>query len=608
MVPGRQGRRGGHAPLSPLGFAPVPAALVAGAAAGASAAAAVPLLLKLARRRGWVAEPTGDRWHEAPRALVGGVAIFTGASLGWLLLVPGGPPWHLWIAAAAVFTTGLVDDFRGVSPAAKVVVPVGAAGLLIRGGWELAPGWPLWLSAGATFVWVVLITNAFNLIDNMDGLSAGVAAIAGLALAALGLLGGDVSGAGRALVLAAAAGGFLLHNFPPARSFMGDSGSLFLGFSVAALAMAVPGRGVSGALASVLVPVAVAAVPILDTALVALDRARRGRSPAVGGRDHSSHRLVLFGLSERRAVILLYGLSAAFALLALFLQYANVYLSLAVMLFATVALVALGLFLGQLGTDEETDGGDRPVARAAGGTAVARLSRLLLAGGDLLLVVAAFVAAHFLAAPGGFDAGRVTRLLPWLAVLKVGTFWAFGLYRGLLRYTGARELIRAGQASTAASVLAAGAAVLILGAAAPGWPVLVVDWLVVTVSVVGLRAGYRALRGWLAGQREAGRRVLLYGAGDAGVLALQELRQNRDLGLVPVGFVDDDPAKQGREVRGLPVLGGGEEVAELCRGHDADGVVVTVGPEDRPRLLRRCQAAGVPCGELRVDLTPPGDA
>ena len=216
-----------------------------------------------------------------------------------------------------IFVAGLVDDVMALKPSTKLIVQLAMASALVAFDFRLH-----WIESRLfdsllTMIWIVGLTNAFNLLDNMDGLCAGTAVVVALMMVA-GLWSGvtrDVAGAEMTFlsIIAGAAAGFLVYNFPPASIFMGDCGSLMLGFSLAAMTLG--SEGVRGSRADVLTvmaaPVFVLLLPIFDTTLVTVARILSGRSPAIGGRDHSSHRLVAIGLSERGAVFLLWGLAAA---------------------------------------------------------------------------------------------------------------------------------------------------------------------------------------------------------------------------------------------------------------------------------------------------------
>lgn len=594
--------------------------------------AATPLVIRVARRMGWVAEPREDRWHERPTALMGGIAIYLGATAGWLLAPAAGFPWGLWAGGTLLFVSGLADDLNGLSPVAKVVAQVAGATVILVAGWELAPGWPAWLSVSLTYLWVIGITNAVNLLDNMDGLAAGIAGIAALTVAVLAAVAGAWPTSGPALALAGAAGGFLVYNFHPARVFMGDSGALFLGFSVSALALSHPGAGASGTAAVLAVPAAVMAVPILDTTLVTVKRIVGGRSITQGGKDHSSHRLVFLGLSERRAVLTLYGVAAGFSALAVAFELFNVYLTLAVAALSAVALAVFGVFLGEVRVtrpnsplaDTESSGGTVGLSAAPsdgfaregseGGERVALRVVLRhkreIAGlvADLLLIVGAFVVAHYLRFETGLPEAHLDRMvsmLPAVVLVKIGTLYGFGAYRTLLRYAGFQELVRVVKASTLASGLIVVGLVLATRFEGYSRSVFVIDWILATGALAALRGGMRGLRSYFAARRKTGRRVLLYGAGDVGVLALREIRQNSGRDLEPVGFVDDDREKHGRTLDGVRVLGGGEELPALVSRYDVAEVLITAKPESEgyDSVLTNCCGCGVPCRVIRIEFS-----
>jgi len=284
-----------------------------------------PLVIKAARARDWVDRPRTDRWHDTPTALMGGLALYGAGTIALVVLGMGalfteaagldmGGVGIIWVGATLLFSVGLVDDRWGLGPVVKLAAQAAAVGLLVGAGYSFGPGWPLWVSLPVTLVWVIGITNAVNLLDNMDGLAAGVTAIAAFVLAALAAIHGAPAAGLLGGVLGGAAVSFLAFNAKPARIFMGDCGSLFLGYLAASVALMVQPTGGGSAEMSILASIVVLAVPILDTTLVTVTRLRAGRSVAVGGRDHASHRLVALGWSERGAVGTLYAVGLGMGL------------------------------------------------------------------------------------------------------------------------------------------------------------------------------------------------------------------------------------------------------------------------------------------------------
>jgi UDP-GlcNAc:undecaprenyl-phosphate/decaprenyl-phosphate GlcNAc-1-phosphate transferase len=276
--------------------------------------ALVPVSRLIAIRYGFVAHPRDDRWHHRPIALSGGVAIVVAVLAG--AAVFGLIPSLLVLTGTGLlaFFVGIADDLLSIKPATKAIAAIGLASILIFFGFRLQWSSSLTLDIMLTMFWIVGITNAFNLLDNMDGLCAGVALIVGsFILAQLGSLAVPTPESQYLALLLGAVSGFLVYNFHPASVFMGDTGSLFIGLMLAALALRVQpeAHSQSGVLSIVLAPVLVLLIPILDTTLVTVSRLLSGRSASQGGRDHSSHRLVAIGLSERAAVAVLYYGAAA---------------------------------------------------------------------------------------------------------------------------------------------------------------------------------------------------------------------------------------------------------------------------------------------------------
>jgi UDP-GlcNAc:undecaprenyl-phosphate GlcNAc-1-phosphate transferase len=311
------------------------------------AVALVPVCRWLSIRLDVVAHPREDRWHRTVVPLLGGVAIGLSTLITGLISGLGVSLPVILFTSSAVFVTGLIDDILRLRPASKLVSQIAVTAVLVYFGFRLHWLESRLLDSVLTMVWVVGLTNAFNLLDNMDGLSAGIALIV-----AVMLLAGFWTGVSREnaaaemtllAILAGAAAGFLVFNFPPASIFMGDSGALLFGFSLAALTLGQEGvrASRSDVLSVIAGPSFVLLIPIFDTTLVTVARLLSGRSPAKGGRDHSSHRLVAIGLSERNAVLVLWALAAIGGLIGLVLRNFSTAWSLPV---GGAFLAGMGLF------------------------------------------------------------------------------------------------------------------------------------------------------------------------------------------------------------------------------------------------------------------------
>jgi UDP-GlcNAc:undecaprenyl-phosphate/decaprenyl-phosphate GlcNAc-1-phosphate transferase len=312
-----------------------------------------------ANARGWVAEPESERHvHTGSLPRLGGVAIFLAFMLmagvavalpkssGFALTIPERTVISIFVAAFVVFLLGLYDDLRTAGPYLKFGVQAIAATILYFGGVGVSQ-FDL-LSAGRslhtvvalplTIFWVLLLTNAFNLIDGLDGLAAGSAFFSTIVVFVSSLLAPNATVALLAVVLAGAILGFLRFNFHPASIFLGDSGSMFIGFMLSALALA--GSQKAPAMIAVAIPVLSFGLPILDVCLAVSRRFVGGKPLFSADRDHIHHKLLKRGLSQRGAVLVLYGVTAVFALLSLIVMHNAALIALVLM------IIGLGVALG----------------------------------------------------------------------------------------------------------------------------------------------------------------------------------------------------------------------------------------------------------------------
>ena len=593
-----------------LGVRPV----LGGGTALLAALVLTPAVLRLSRWRGWIARPSQDRWHDTPVALMGGIAIavavFVGIAATGAWSAYAGP---VWVGAALIFVAGLADDRWDVPPEAKLVVQIVATALLLYAGEAFWRGGPFWVSIPLTFLWVIGITNAVNLIDGLDGLAASVATVAALALGVIAAMIGQYDLAVVAAALAGGSLGFLAYNAKPARIFMGDCGSLFLGYGLAVVALGVQSTGEP--VIGTLLPVVVLAVPIFDTTFVTVTRILGGRRVTEGGNDHTHHRLVRLGLSETGAVLALTGVSAAFALAALALFWTTAPLFLAVALLGVIACVVFGLYLVGSRTYEPRP--DRTPALTERVGAVMRA----LAGGiywksvggvvaDLLVVVASFIVAVHLrygGAPPVMQMDLMIEALPAIVVLKVSIFYVFGLYHGVWRHAGTPEVVRLLKASTLASGVVLAGLLGVYGAEAVSLSASILDWMIATGAVGGTRFGFRALRQYFAARRQDGARVLVYGSADQSLLVVRHLRRRSDRSVV--GLVDEDTDRHGLRVQGVKVLGAPDALPRLAERHDVDEVIVPLEgtvADERQRLADICAAVGIGCRHFAFHLEPAG--
>jgi UDP-GlcNAc:undecaprenyl-phosphate GlcNAc-1-phosphate transferase len=583
-----------------------------------ASAVAIWLLLGSPLARRLVALPSVDRWHDVPTPMLGGVGIFAGFSAGlWLAAAAGAFDVDeslvgIYAGCTLVFLAGLADDLLSLPPLAKLAAQIGGAALVVGTGTHVQLVDNRLVGDAIAILWLVGLTNAFNLLDNMDGLAATLAAIA------FGFFAVDavtVHPSHLALVFALAGAlacvGFLPFNLRRrgrALVFMGDSGSQAVGFALAAIGLTSSWRVAGTTIATLLLPILVLAVPILDTALVTVARLLEGRPIYEGGRDHSSHRLVRFGLSEKHAVALLAliatcigGSSLAYNVLA------NTRYTIAGVVITFVLLVQFASFLADVDQRPAESGESVPISQAF----AVHWRRIVEVVVDFGVITGSFLAAYLIEFgwPGTTSQRFVAGLtLPIVLAARYLAFIPFGLYRSVWRYAGAWDAAAIAFAVILSEVVALSFMVLTQNMRDFERAFFIVDALICMIAIGGSRFAERAIVTSARSVRDrTGRRTLIVGAGRTGRSLMRELRETA--GERVVGFVDDNPRLRRRRVHGVPVIGTTKEVARLLERAKPDIVLITIPDAPRERLdavVDACLQAGVTCRFVRreLDLDP----
>jgi UDP-GlcNAc:undecaprenyl-phosphate/decaprenyl-phosphate GlcNAc-1-phosphate transferase len=618
-------------------------ALLPGLVALLVAAVLTPVVRAGARRWGAVARPRSDRWHNKPTALMGGIAIFSGFAAAYAFLWPSPLPQLplLGLCGLGMFILGLVDDLVSLRPAAKLAGQIVVASVFAMAGVRLVYSFVPVIDFGITVLWLVGITNAINLLDNLDGQAAGVTVIAAGFLTYFFWAAGQPVEAGLAAALAGAALGFLLYNWSPASIFMGDSGSLFLGFTLAGVTLLNQTHRTRNLLATLAVPLLLLMVPILDTALVTLARKAHGRAVSQGGTDHISHRLVALGLSERSTVLVVYAVALASGLMAIFVRN----------LPAAVAIVLVPVFLGvlwfglmvvarvrvyqrqgrALATEIQGEGSSETPATGSGQTLdsssestaqtppsptifvainLAHRHQIMLVLFDLGAVIFSYYVAFVLrfgSNTGPFIQAFVASL-PLVIAVQMGAFWLTGLYRTVWRHGGLMDYGRLGLSVVVGVAGAVGVATFVFRFELLSRAVFAVDAVVLFVVVATARFLGRA-SSLLSGRQDRGsqRRALIFGAGGLGSTAIRELRESARWTLQPVALLDDDPGLQGRLVQGVRVVGGLSDLTAVAKARRAEVLLVAIQslPEARWIEARQgCEEAGIELQRLHLSIEP----
>jgi UDP-GlcNAc:undecaprenyl-phosphate/decaprenyl-phosphate GlcNAc-1-phosphate transferase len=561
-----------------------------------------------------LAAPSSERWHDRPTPIFGGVGIFLGLLFGLACaeLVGAVEPTlelgGIVVGCTLLFVAGLVDDIHHLGPVPKLAAQFGAAAIVIASGLRVELFTNDIVAVAVAALWLVGITNAVNLLDNMDGLAATLATIA---CAYFAIDAATVHRNDLVLVIALSLGfaclGFLPYNLKLGRRaeiFMGDSGSQVLGFALASLGLAASWTAAGTTVATVMLPLIVLAIPILDTTLVTVRRLIEKRPVTQGGKDHTSHRLVYYGLSEKEAVGLLAIVGIALGATGLAYNVLNNGRVTAIgVLVSVVLLVQFGNFLAELRERSATDAGRPSLLRAL--VEPRRLAELLV---DFVLLCGSFLTAY-LSVVDGF--GTPVQRAGFLAALPVvlGTRYLFfvlgGVYRRVWRYAVTVDELVIVAACGLSAIVAWAIVDVVRGSGGLSFPTYVLDAVFATLLVGGSRLVFRLFveRGEAKSDGGGSARVLIAGAGRSGRSLAREVRETP--GKRVVGFMDDNPAVHGRRIAGTRVLGPLDEASRIVGESAASEVVITITdvPEDRlAAVLAACEEARIPCRLMRREI------
>lgn len=582
-----------------------------------------PASMWLARRVGALDAPGPRRLQTEPVPRLGGLAVLAPTLViltAGVAGVAGAPDWAprgvgvgILVGLVPILAVSVLDDIVQIPALFKFLAHAAGAGIAIGAGVVLPSDVHLfgltlslgWAAVPISFLWLTGVTNAFNLVDGLDGLSAGLGLISAMSLTVVLLFARDPALATAVAVLAGSIVGFLPYNLHPARVFLGDSGATAIGYLLACFTLATTAL-LSAGLAT-LIPVLLVGVPIADTlvsiARRALQRLEHGHGNRIHEADsnHIHHRLLALGLSHEMAVITLYSVSmlgAAVALASLLLtKQQSGYLLAGVLLAGFIGLQRLGY-------------SEFAVLRRG---VMLRLYDLPVLRGSFFAVfvdVAVIAAALYLSIglkESQWSAAVIgPSLLPLLAVLMPATVLSLailGAYRGSWRLAGIDDFRRLSLAVVSGSLAGAAAFSFIVPAETP-LGVIGIYTFVALVLTNAARISYRVLDESRMQAAARGSRAVIYGAGSGGVSVLREMLSNPATGLLPVGFMDDSPQRAGKAVNGYPVFGGLDQLDKVLERSEAAVVVVSTRkvPDARlNRLLFACESRGVAVRRFRLE-------
>ena len=580
--------------------------------------ALTPIVRWAAVRAGQVAIPRKDRWHTEPTALLGGIAIYCAAGLPLLWSADFGsiieyaqvnssrvaPPSCIavaWLGITLLFILGLFDDLYHFRPQNKLIAQIIVACMVAFLGYRLR-----WLSSLTgdtivTIVWIVGITNAVNLLDNMDGLCAGITLIAAAFFAYLHSNEESFQSLTVSLFFIGASAAFLIYNFRPASIFMGDCGSLPTGFALSMLSLHPVTEPVRFTVSLYALPVLVLMVPIFDTTMVTTIRLLSGRKPSTGGQDHTSHRLVLMGFSERGAVFSLYVIAILSGLAAVFVQQYDSLAAPTVIIPLVLSVILMGIYLAQIRVYPEKEfsllrkGRFTPIILEI--TFRRQIFHVIL---DLVLVAFAYYLSYRVRFGFTHQFSVFFKIflesLPAIIICKFVAFFSAGVYKGMWRYMGMSDVFVYLKASLLGTLLSLAVVTYLYRFASFSKGVFLIDWFLTTAFLLGSRASFRSFTEFLKYKALQGENVLIYGAGRGGQVLLKEILDNGRLAVKPLGFIDDDITKVGKRLYGYPVMGTGANLENILEKVPVNGLIIScrdMTEERQARLMGLCRSRGV---------------
>jgi len=564
-----------------------------------------PFIRFIAIKNSLVSYPRADRWHKHPIAILGGISIYLASVISAIILgIINKDTLGLFIGATFLFIVGLLDDKYHFRPYTKLFLQIIAACIAIFFGATIGLPINKLLTIPLTLIWIVGVTNSFNLLDNIDGLAVGIAAISALMIFSSSLIFANNTLGTFSLVLAAAALGFLPYNLNPAKIFMGDSGSMFLGYSLAVISINGRMRHISNLFATILIPVFILSIPIFDTVFVMIARKLQGKRIFEGGKDHTSHRLITLGLSPRKAVLLLYVISVTFGSIAFLYLHISLFVISAIAFLGIVILLIFGIFLFEVTSDKKREEFIEARNKLYNNHIVMnniflykrRIVEVLL---DFIFICLAYYSAYFLRFEGPLFTRNLSLLqesLVWVILIKMSVFFILGLYRGVWKYMSISDFITMFKVVSLGSIASILFLTFLFRFRDYSRAVFFIDWLLLLLLITGSRFLFRIIGEFFSRVQNGEKKILIFGAGDTGEMVLREIKRNKSLHYNPVGFIDDDPYKIGNKIHGVPILGSRDKIKNLVQLHDIQELIIatiSLDSQNLSEIAQICKDCGI---------------
>ena len=545
-------------------------------------------ILRFSLKRKLLDIPNDRSSHVVPKPRLGGIAITISfyVTFATLLILGFKPFASSAILAGAlgggvvIAAAGLVDDLRGLDARIKLLAQFAAAIVAVASGVVLREfGVPLIgsialgpLAVPATVLWIVALINFYNFIDGIDGLAAGIGLIASSFFYYISGMTGAAGLQSAYAVLAGSSFGFLRFNFPPARIFMGDMGSTFMGYVFAVLSVVGQGMGIPA-----FITVLLLAGVLGDAALTLLRRALRKEKLFSPHRTHYYQRLTSLGLSHKQVTLLEYLIAALLGVSAILAFHKSW------MFVGFLSVIWTGFFMWALAKIRSMEKGESLLWKGR---------TLGVAFGDLAFIALSYVLSYYLRLnfrlPAGAETNSMLISLPIVVVIRTAVFYSYGLYRSIWRYTTFDDLVRIAKAVSVGSAIMVVSFTLLFRFKSFPRSVFIIDWFILIVFMTGSRIAARWFHELPSREDIAGKRVIIAGTGPLAELITLHVKKSGTMRAI--GYLDDRAQMAHRVIHGLEVLGTIAEVEAIARKHSVDEIIAVnmdagrIPQETRARL------------------------
>ena len=522
-----------------------------------------------------------DRWHKHSVGKYGGVAVWFSFLITSAIFLPFEDYKIILILSTMSFCIGLIDDIYDIKPQIKMIYVVGLSLGCFYLNIKFIPSLPVYINLPLTIFWFAGIINAVNLIDNLDGLSSGITVIALIIISFYFYSVGNNEMIGISIILVGSCLGFIIFNFPPAKIFMGDSGSFFLGTILSILCLFVTKSPNGDLMTTFLIPVMIMIIPIFDTTFVSVNRYLRNKPLSTGGLDHSSHLLVKMGFSTKKTLLILYLISFCFGAIAIFTISYDFRFWLIFLLFLSIVLLSLGIFLSYYKQDmvfinEKVKQKNNNLLKGVYKYKKQIIEILV----DSVVIGGSFSIAHFLRFEGEMTEEIIyahDKLILFFISIKIATFYLFGLYRGIWKYASISDMINVFKATFFSTLYIIVILLFYDKTLIYSRSIIILDLLLTFIFVGGFRLFYRLFLEFLNRTKERDyqlNRVVIIGIGEQGINVLNLLKDKIEKNEIRViGFLSSNFNYKGRIIHNVPVIGYSADYEKVFREYNIKTVI-----------------------------------